>query len=1085
MHKHLLATFLVLVTLFCCGNAFGSVSQVPLFLTPGGKANILVVLDNSNSMDEDATGAAVGSASASSKSEIARGVIKDLITTYTGQLNMGLMAYQQSNIEPRQLHNSPYDISFDPANYDPTFVGARDSLTKKNKLVTSTGTTVYFNINLPYYSKFNDGTAFCYSTTADFDNGGETAGSGPWDTYRCFSNKTLASDVLPTWADVASETAAGFITYTQWGTYSPTDSDYAQNILDFGRYFFWEYVSPTWYSNESPGRGYLHTPIAPLDSTQAALLNTKLGTSQFVASHPTDSTQPLENAGLTPIEGTLYTARDYFANSGWNSAAEGCPAAGYSLPQSCGNDYVILVTDGLPSVDAAGNNVSGASALSDAAAAAAALLADGVKTYVVGFAMPLGTDPTALDQLALAGGTSTALLASDLTSLKTALNSIFDTIKKDTSTAAALAANSTRLDATGTGDTTYIYQAKFNSADWSGSLTAYPLATNGAVLPAAWSTDDTGVIPTASARSIYTRNETTGLEFTSGNFGSLSAAQQTYLGDADHLNWLRGDQALEDGATYRIRTKILGDIINSTPAYVAVLDFGYDALPSTDPGVATYNAHVAATKTRPPMLYFGANDGMLHALKIDSSGTSAVEEFAFIPMGVYSNLADLTAPGYSHQYYVDGSPTVGDAYIDDVWNTSSGAAWRTVLIGTTAAGGKSIFALDITDPENFDAGDVMWEFTDADLGYTFGEPVLARMANDKWGVIFGNGYDSTSGLAYLYIVDAETGTLIKKIATNADTANGLSSPAVIVNSERVVTTVYAGDLRGNLWKFDLSNKLIAKWEIDDNDGGSDPLFTARYGSTQEQPITSALEVSNHPNGGYMVYFGTGKYFEDSDIAVPVPPATNDIQSFYGIWDNLDTPVSVLDRSTLIQQEILYEVDNTVSGVTTPWRIVTEKPLTDFAWTATPNPTRGWFMDLVSPVNGPEGERVTKVPILRHGRVIFTSLIPSQAPCSPGGSSWLMELEALTGNRLPYTVFDVDGDGDVDADDVVTLSSAGGSQYFITSGVGVSSIMTTPKVISAPDKEYKYSGTSAGSITTITERGGSDMGLGRRSWRELR
>ncbi len=236
----------------------------------------------------------------------------------------------------------------------------------------------------------------------------------------------------------------------------------------------------------------------------------------------------------------MLTARDYFANSGWNDVTEGYSSACYPLPESCGHDYVILVTDGLPSVDSAGNNVSGAGALTDAANAAAALMTSGVKTYVVGFAMPFGTDPTALDQLALAGGTNSALLASDPASLSTALLSIFDTIKKETSTAAALAANSTRLDSTGSGDTTYIYQAKFNSADWSGSLTAFPLATNGVVLAEAWSTDDVGVIPSNLTRNIYTWNGTTGLEFTSGNFSLLDSAQQTDLIDVNRLNWLRG-----------------------------------------------------------------------------------------------------------------------------------------------------------------------------------------------------------------------------------------------------------------------------------------------------------------------------------------------------------------------------------------------------------------------------------------------------------------------------------------------------------------------------------------------------------------
>ncbi|NOY12217.1 MAG: hypothetical protein GXP51_00530 [Deltaproteobacteria bacterium] len=1084
MMKNTLAGLLIGGMVFCAGTAFAAVSQVPLFLTTGGKANVLVVLDNSNSMDEDATGAAVGSADPNSKSEISRGVIKNLITTYAGQLNMGLMAYRQTNVSGRQLHNAPYDVSFDPANYDPTFSGNRASTTKKYRLANSSspGDYIHFNVNLPFYSNNNEGDAFCYSVTAEFDNGLEVPSVGPWDSYRCFRNKTVASDVLPTWRNTASESAAGFTTLIGQYTFSPTDSDYAQNILDFGRFMSWSYVSPTWFSNGSPGRGFLHTPIALLDSTQAGKLNIKLGTSQFSTNAPTDSAYPLQNAGLTPIEGTLLTAKDYFANNGWNNTAEGYTAACYPLPESCGHDYVILVTDGLPSVDASGNNTSGASALQDAADAAAALLTDGVKTYVVGFAMPYGTDATALNQLATAGGTTTALQASDTLSLKIALESIFDTIKKDTSTAAALAANSTRLNSTGSGNTTYIYQAKFNSADWSGSLAAFPLATDGSILAEEWSTDNSGVIPVHSSRNIYTWNGTTGLEFTGANFSNLSTSQQTDLVSVNNLNWIRGDSALEDGTTYRIRTKLLGDIINSTPAYVSVLDFNYDSLPATDPGASTYSAYVAANQSRSPMLYFGANDGMLHALKISSSGTSAEEKFAFIPAGVYPDLAGLTAPGYTHKYYVDGSPVVGDAYIDDVWNSNSGAAWRTVLIGTSGAGGKSIFALDVTDPDNFDSGDVMWEFTDADLGYTFGEPVVARLANGEWGVIFGSGYNSTSGLAYLYIVNAEDGTLIEKIATNADTANGLSSPTVLVDNERVVTIVYAGDLQGNLWKFDLSHSNPVQWAVDDNNNGSDPLFTARYGSTQVQPITSPLEISKHPEGGYMIYFGTGKYFEDNDNIVSGSP---DIQSFYGIWDDLGTPVSVLDRSTLVEQAIQYEIENTVDGVTTSWRVTTQRPEDDFTWTATSNKTRGWFMDLVSPVNGAEGERVTTVPILRHGRVIFTTLIPSQQPCSPGGSSWLMELEALTGNRLSYTALDVDGDGDVDSDDMITITVNGVDIQVVPSGRKVSAIMTTPKVISASDQEYKYSGTSSGNITIITEKGGDTTKLGRQSWRQIR
>ena len=1040
MNKRVFSGLLVLLALLYGSIVFGSVSQTPLVLTTPAKANVLIILDNSNSMDEDVSGVAVGSGAATSKSEIAREVIRNLITTYTGQLNVGLMAFQQSNVSAKELYNSQCDVSFDLGD------GSMQS-----------------NVSLPMYADSGLGSMFCFSETAEFDNGSEAADTGPWDLYRCFENTTNTSNDLPTW-DASNETAtvAGVAVYTDFVgeyTFPPTDSSYAQDILDYGRFLSLTPVGPTWFSNSSSSRGYLHTPIAPLDGIQAGLLNTKLGISQFATNAPTDSAQPLQNAGLTPVEGTLLTARDYFADNGWSDSDEGYPAGDYDLPESCGHDYVILVTD-----VSGGSSSSGVEALT---------VAD-VDTRVV----VVGTDPVFVT-----------------TSLQEALSSILDTIHDETSTAAAVAANSTRLNTTDSGAVTYLYQAKFNSSDWSGSLTAYPLATDGSTLPAAWSTDpsidpnSTIVIPSHLNRDIYTWNGSAGLEFTSSNFNNLnfSDSQQTDLVNTDNLNWLRGDQSLEAGGTFRSRTRLLGDIINSTPAYISVLDFSYESLP-LEAEASSYVAHVETTRVRPPMLYFGANDGMLHALNIDDP-SSVVEEFAFIPMAVYPNLVELTTPGYSHKYYVDGSPVVGDAYISDVWNSSSAAEWRTVLIGTTAAGGQSVFALDVTDPLSFDSGDVMWEFTDPDhpddLGYTFGEPVIARMANGKWAAIFGNGYNSVNGLAYLYIVDIETGTIIEKIATNADPANGLSSPAVLVNDERVVTTVYAGDLQGNLWKFDLSHSNTTQWGVDDNDGGTDPLFTARYDSNQIQPITSPLEISAHPNGGYMIFFGTGKYFEDNDNAIAASP---DIQSFYGIWDDSDSRIVVLDRSTLVEQEITLEIDNTVDGVTTTWRITTQKATTDFNWTASSaiDKTRGWFMDLDSPGDAVgEGERVVNVPILRHGRVIFTTLIPSQIACDPGGSSWLMELEALTGNRLAYTALDVNGDGNVDTNDTITVLSIDGEDVAVVpSGMKVAAIMTTPKVIASSDKEYKYSATSAGTMTIITEKGGDSMGLGRRSWRQL-
>ena len=182
-------------------------SKAPLFATTSAKPNVLVILDNSNSMDEAANGSAVGSASQDSKSEIARKVVRSkdtsrtvnpdnpsdpdgLIDRYMGKINLGLMAYQQSGVTARQLHNSPYDASFDPSNYDPSFTGARDSTTKKYRVPNASdpGHFIYYNVALPFYASNNFGHAYCYSTTADFDNGTETYPGGPWGHIPLFSH---------------------------------------------------------------------------------------------------------------------------------------------------------------------------------------------------------------------------------------------------------------------------------------------------------------------------------------------------------------------------------------------------------------------------------------------------------------------------------------------------------------------------------------------------------------------------------------------------------------------------------------------------------------------------------------------------------------------------------------------------------------------------------------------------------------------------------------------------------------------------------------------------------------------------------
>ncbi|WP_051689402.1 pilus assembly protein [Pelobacter seleniigenes] len=1051
--------------------ALAGVSQTPLSLTTGGLANILVILDNSNSMDENASGAAVGSDSEDSKSEIARSAVKTLIKTYTDELNMGLMAYKQSNVKSYYLHNSPYDISFDPDNFDADFTGNRDSSTKKyqTRNPSDTNNYIYYNVALPMYSSSKSDTVYCYSKNAGFPG----SSSSSYYQYTCWKSKTGTSDEIPTSTQEAGN--YGYSSYYTSTTLSPTDSDIAQDIYEFGKRLMWTYVGKTWYSNSSPGRGYLHVPIALLDDSQAELLNVKLETSQFSSNKPTDANYPLQNAGLTPVEGTLLTALDYFSED-WRTSSEGYTSACYPLPESCDNNFVVLVTDGLPSVDKNGNTVSDADAALANAADAVSQLADaGITTYVIGFAMPYGTDDDALDILAETGGTGTAILADDEESLTAALEDIFDNIKKASSAVAGLAANSTQLDTSGSGDTTYLYQATFNSTDWSGVLTAYPMAADGTVGEEVWSTNDSGVIPNAASRNIFTWNSSEGVEFTADNLENLSSDQQTALSSSsDLINWVRGDSSLEDGTNFRTRSSAVGDIINSTPAYVYQLDYNLDLLSTSTTGQSTYNDFVSSMTDNLPTLYFGANDGMLHALQLNKDETDAKEIFAYIPEAVFGNLAELSSPDYSsHQFFVDGSPVVYHAYLK--------SRWRTVLLCTTGRGGKSIFALDITDPDSFSASDVLWEYstvedTSGDLGYTIGKPVLVHLADSHWGVVFGNGYDSDNGRAYLYVLNAENGALITKIATNSSTDNGLSTPSVVADANRTASIVYAGDLLGNIWKFDLSDEDPTEWSVDDNAGGNNPLFTARYDSTQTQPITGPLNVSSHDDGGYMIFFGTGQYYAEGDNVVDTDP---DVQSLYGIWDDLDSRISNLDRSDLIKQSILYEGEYN----DTAYRVTSYVDEANFAWTAEEDRTRGWYMDLISPVNGAEGERVVTKPTLKYDRVIFTTLIPTQETCSTGGSSWLMELTATTGNRPTSALLDLNGDGVIDENDTITID---GVSYYI-SGLGSDMIDSNPLVLDTTDGEeiHKVISSSDGSVKDVLNLSGDSVELGRHSWRQLK
>jgi len=654
-----------------------------------------------------------------------------------------------------------------------------------------------------------------------------------------------------------------------------------------------------------------------------------------------------------------------------------------------------------------------------------------------------------------------------------------------------------------------LYQAIFRTVDWSGQLLRFPLdPTSGDVVytgsgpnGSAW---DAGVRMNtqnySTGRRILTYKPstkagiafkwpsnpaspgTTDLDLT--QVAALNINPKTGTPDAlgsERLDFLRGNRAKEvsKGGVYRDRSTVLGDIINSAPITVGVPTQNYPstwASGSAENG-SPYSAFKETHIDRPEVIYVGANDGMLHAI----DAASGNELFAYVPSSTYPNLNQLTNPAYAHQYYVDGSPNVVD-----VFTTSN--QWRSMLVGTLNAGGRGVFALDVTDPstitESTASTAVKWEFTDqddVDMGYSYGQASIVRLANGQWAAIFGNGYNntatggfsSTTGNAVIYIVDINTGALIKKFDTKVGMTadplslgrpNGMASPVVVdKDGNSVADTIYAGDLFGNLWKIDISSVTPGNWDFSYKQGLNPvPLFVAQDSGGNRQPITSRPAVSKIKTdaSGIQIYFGTGKYLEASDkISVAV-------QSVYSIKDNNTTVIA--GRNELLQQSILTETS-------------TQRATSDYLMA---NNQRGWYMDLT--VNNQAlGERVISDMVFRSDKIIFTTIIPSEDPCAFGGTSWLMELNAQNGSRLNYNVFDTNNDGVFDSNDGMTIVQNGQNVNIPSSGTKSESggLMSSPAIINAGKKEYKYMTGTGGGIKKVNENPGPQI-FGRQSWRQI-
>lgn len=614
--------------------------------------------------------------------------------------------------------------------------------------------------------------------------------------------------------------------------------------------------------------------------------------------------------------------------------------------------------------------------------------------------------------------------ATSPTALKASLQAVFAAIGSDNA-----AGTSPALSSTTVGAGNLIIQSGFFTNTWDGYVRAYDqqalltFLTSGGVAPVpVWNINFD--IPTN--RPIFTSTAiNTPVAF---NWGNLTAPQQTALDppnvgqpSSPVFDYLRGDQTRElrfPGGLFRNRTStILGDIVSSTPLYSKGADHGYLRTPAASvgatPGAPLYPAYVTAKRTtRTPVAVFGANDGMLHIL--DARVGQGREIFAFVPRSLYFTLNDLSSAAYAHRFYVDGPVIESDIY--------NGSVWKTIAVGTTGAGAAGIFAIDITSPQGgLNASNVLWDIVPSehadpvvvsDLGNVLQPGVVGSLKDNsapngagRWVYITGNGYESVSKRATLFVFDASTGALIKSLQTgvgSAATPNGIGGITPVFDGNRNIIAVYGGDKLGNMWKFDFSSPYINDpdgggplkgWDIYNKVAGlSVPLFTATDSLGVAQPITAAPRITPHGISGLHIGFGTGKLFEAGD------QISTQEQAVYVVWDKGQIPtITKAGLQQIRLQDAPWDNDgnpmtpNVADGT---FRQLNGTDLAAYDWTQ-----QGFYVPLKLQGGPLQGERVVSAGFLDAGVLSFTSFQQQNAGtdlCTPGGTSHVYRFNLIGG-----------------------------------------------------------------------------------------
>jgi type IV pilus assembly protein PilY1 len=692
------------------------------------------------------------------------------------------------------------------------------------------------------------------------------------------------------------------------------------------------------------------------------------------------------------------------------------------------------------------------------------------------WATPVLNTVTTIDDMrhAAHNGGGDFLTVTDAQQFATDLGNVIGSIASQQFSQAGVAASAVTLTAG-----TKKFVPYYTSGTWWGNVQMVNLTSTGDSAGIAWqvvATDTNGqptgvtTLPAPASRNIvvWTDAAKQGLDFTFANIttaanslkGTNTNMQMSNAVTSDIVDYLRGVRTKE-GAGMRKRPAVLGDIVNSKPSFIKNnTNPQYEKLPATTPGLTSYAAYMASKAARTEgVLFVGANDGMLHAFGEGYGGSVGGRElFAYVPRSVLGKLEGLTDTGYTyaHTYTVDGPLTEVDAYLTTPNLTGGGTStgWRNLVVGTTGAGAKSVFALNATDPLAMNGKAVLWELNAdpafpvmpgnsttsfAELGHVLSEPQSGITVSGDWVTIFGNGYDSKSAKASLFIVNSGTGKLIKEIKTDNTLANGLGGVRLVYDDKRQIIGAYAGDLQGRLWKFDLSGATSSAWGLGN---GGVALFTALSGSTP-LPITAQPAVveridqtSYKPS--YLVSVITGKMFEPGDPAITTPT-----QAAYGLWDRKAFGSSGSDSISESQLEGLKAVPVTVGIDPSTGNTINAGGLTNFYKVTYANSAvtgidwatrRGWKLPLdISP-----GQRGIYPLQMLSTQIVKIDTVAPQASTSSclastsNGASFY--INPLTGICRTGGTMDTNADGKIDASDAVVCgysSLADGQDVVLT------------------------------------------------------